>query len=146
MIKDFKSGSDVVNQSAGLLSSTAKQAQKALENLAKSLGQIDENSRRQDKMVYATGKSVQTLTDCIRALEAAGITGKEVNAIKEQVYSLRELLQGLVTASKTTISTVGDSLQAADNVKKSILVVDNSASGNKDTAERVREHVEKFNV
>ncbi len=152
MIRDFKSSTDVVNQSVGRLSTTARSASKYLQALSTTLAKLDSNTRRQDKLVYLTGSDISALSGGINNIKK-NIEAKDYEqAIKESeksiqdLYKLRESMQTIVTASSTTVQTVNEGLLIVEDMKKTVLLVDSSASGNKNTVDKIHDHVNQFNI
>jgi hypothetical protein len=152
MIRDFKSSTDVVNQSAGRLSTTVRSASQYLQALSTTLVKLDSNTRRQDKLVYLTGSDISALSGGINNIKK-NIEAKDYEqAIKESeksiqdLYKLRESMQTIVTASSTTVQTVNEGLLIVEDMKKTVLLVDSSASGNKNTVDKIHGHVNQFNI
>ena len=55
-------------------------------------------------------------------------------------------MQTIVTASSTTVQTVNEGLLIVEDMKKTVLLVDSSASGNKNTVDKIHDHVNQFNI
>ena len=55
-------------------------------------------------------------------------------------------MDAVVAASKSTMSAVQESLEATANMKNTVQLVDSSAAGNKDSVEKIHNHVEQFIV
>lgn len=55
-------------------------------------------------------------------------------------------MQTIVTASSTTVQTVNEGLLIVEDMKKTVLLVDSSASGNKNTVGKIHDHVNQFNI
>ena len=64
----------------------------------------------------------------------------------EGAVKLRESMDAVVTASKSTMSAVQESLEATENMKVTVSKVDQSAAGNKESVEKIHNHVEQFIV
>lgn len=81
-------------------------------------------------------------------------TGEVVGAIeaikdlaeKESVNaeSVRDFMQNVVKASRTTVSAVSDSIFAAANLQDAVSKVDSSAADNKETVGRMEKIVNGF--
>ena len=64
----------------------------------------------------------------------------------ESADKLRESMQSVVEASKSTVLAVQESLEATENMKSTVSQVDISATGNKESVEKIHSHVEQFIV
>ena len=85
--------------------------------------------------------------------EAADNLVEAIHAIRdlaeeetEEAVKLRESMDAVVAASKSTMSAVQESLEATANMKNTVQLVDSSASGNKESVEKIHNHVEQFIV
>ena len=65
---------------------------------------------------------------------------------KESADKLRSSMASVVEASKSTVSAVQESLEATDNMKSSISLVGDSASGNRESVDKINNHVKWFIV
>lgn len=63
-----------------------------------------------------------------------------------QAAGLREFMQTVVEASKTTETAINDGLIATDNLQNTIKLVDDSASGNKNVVNDIQNQVKQFKV
>ena len=64
----------------------------------------------------------------------------------ESAGKLRESMQSVVEASKSTVMAVQESLEATENMKGTVSQVDISAECNKESVEKIHSHVEQFIV
>ncbi len=64
----------------------------------------------------------------------------------EGALKLRESMDAVVAASKSTMAAVQESLEATANMKNTVSLVDSSAAGNKESVEKIHNHVEQFIV
>ena len=64
----------------------------------------------------------------------------------ESAGKLRESMQSVVEASKSTVMAVQESLEATENMKGTVSQVDISAECNKESIEKIHTHVEQFIV
>ena len=64
----------------------------------------------------------------------------------ESAGKLRESMQSVVEASKSTVMAVQESLEATENMKGTVSQVDISAVCNKESVEKIHTHVEQFIV
>ena len=64
----------------------------------------------------------------------------------ESASKLRESMQSVVEASKSTVMAVQESLEATENMKGTVSQVDISAECNKESVEKIHSHVEQFIV
>ena len=55
-------------------------------------------------------------------------------------------MDAVVAASKSTMAAVQESLEATANMKNTVSLVDTSAAGNKESVEKIHNHVEQFIV
>ena len=85
--------------------------------------------------------------------EAADNLVEAIHAIRdlaeeetEEAGKLRESMEAVVAASKSTMSAVQESLEATANMKNTVQLVESSAVGNKESVEKIHNHVEQFIV
>ena len=85
--------------------------------------------------------------------EAADNLVEAIHAIRdlaeeetEEAGKLRESMDAVVAASKSTMSAVQESLEATANMKNTVQLVESSAVGNKESVEKIHNHVEQFIV
>ncbi len=64
----------------------------------------------------------------------------------ESADKLRNSMASVVEASKSTVAAVQESLEATDNMKSSITLVGDSASGNRESVDKINNHVKWFIV
>ena len=110
MIKDFKSETNAVTESAGIISKSARYATGALGVMEHSLQHIDENSKRQDELVEITGENIVMLSDSI-------------DTVKLHVTQQTEAVKSISTAiSKMTdsISSVAETAKQAQEVSQGL--------------------------
>ena len=91
--------------------------------------------------------------DASQTKQAADEMVEAIHAIRdlaeeetESAGKLRESMQSVVEASKSTVLAVQESLEATENMKSTVNQVDTSASGNKESIEKIHSHVEQFIV
>ena len=85
----------------------------------------------------------QAADDLVEAIHAIRDLAEEET---EEAGKLRESMDAVVAASKSTMSAVQESLEATANMKQTVEKVDKSADGNKESVERIHNHVEQFIV
>ena len=110
MIKDFKSETNAVTESAGIISKSARYATGALGVMEHSLQHIDENSKKQDELVEITGENIVMLSDSI-------------DTVKLHVTQQTEAVKSISTAiSKMTdsISSVAETAKQAQEVSQGL--------------------------
>ena len=110
MIKDFKSETNAVTESAGIISKSARYATGALGVMEHSLQHIDENSKKQDQLVEVTGENIVMLSDSI-------------DTVKLHVTQQTEAVKSISTAiSKMTdsISSVAETAKQAQDVSQGL--------------------------
>ena len=110
MIKDFKSETNAVTESAGIISKSARYATGALGVMEHSLQHIDENSKKQDQLVEVTGENIVMLSDSI-------------DTVKLHVTQQAEAVKSISTAiSKMTdsISSVAETAKQAQDVSQGL--------------------------
>jgi len=81
--------------------------------------------------------------DLVQAIHAIRDLAEEET---EGAVKLRESMDAVVAASKSTMSAVQESLEATANMKETVDKVDKSADGNKESVEKIHNHVEQFIV
>jgi len=64
----------------------------------------------------------------------------------ESAVKLRDSMKSVVEASKSTVAAVQESLEATENMKNTINLVDTSAAGNVESVEKIHNHVQQFIV
>ena len=85
----------------------------------------------------------QAADDLVEAIHAIRDLAEEET---EEAGKLRESMDAVVAASKSTMSAVQESLEATANMKVTVEKVDKSADGNKESVEKIYNHVEQFIV
>ena len=85
----------------------------------------------------------QAADDLVEAIHAIRDLAEEET---EEADKLRESMDAVVAASKSTMSAVQESLEATANMKMTVEKVDKSADGNKESVEKIYNHVEQFIV
>ena len=85
----------------------------------------------------------QAADDLVEAIHAIRDLAEEET---EEAGKLRESMDAVVAASKSTMSAVQESLEATANMKQTVEKVDKSADGNKESVEKIYNHVEQFIV
>ncbi len=85
----------------------------------------------------------QAADDLVEAIHAIRDLAEEET---EEAGKLRESMDAVVAASKSTMSAVQESLEATANMKMTVEKVDKSADGNKESVEKIYNHVEQFIV
>ncbi len=123
MIKDFKSETNAVTESAGIISKSARYATGALGVMEHSLQHIDENSKRQDELVEITGENIVMLSDSI-------------DTVKLHVTQQTEAVQSISTA----ISKMTDSISSVANTAKQAQEVSQGLSERSDVGNTAVEH------
>ena len=85
----------------------------------------------------------QAADDLVEAIHAIRDLAEEET---EEAGKLRESMDSVVAASKSTMAAVQESLEATANMKNTVQLVDSSAVGNKESVEKIHNHVEQFIV
>lgn len=85
----------------------------------------------------------QAADDLVEAIHAIRDLAEEET---EGALKLRESMDAVVAASKSTMAAVQESLEATANMKNTVSLVDSSAAGNKESVEKIHNHVEQFIV
>ena len=92
--------------------------------------------------------------------ESASDTKQAADELVEAIHAIRDLaeeetegaeklrnsMDAVVAASKSTMAAVQESLEATANMKNTVSLVDSSAFGNKESVEKIHNHVEQFIV
>ena len=92
--------------------------------------------------------------------EGANETKQAADELVEAIHAIRDLaeeetegadklrasMNSVVAASKSTMAAVQESLEATSNMKNTVQLVDSSAVGNKESVEKIHNHVEQFIV
>ena len=94
----------------------------------------------QNEGASETKKAADDLVEAIHAIR--DLAEEET----EGAVKLKESMDAVVAASKSTRSAVQESLEATANMKETVSKVDKSADGNKESVERIHNHVEQFIV
>ena len=94
----------------------------------------------QNEGANETKKAADDLVEAIHAIR--DLAEEET----EGAGKLRESMDAVVAASKSTMAAVQESLEATANMKLTVEKVDKSADGNKESVERIHNHVERFIV
>jgi len=81
--------------------------------------------------------------DLVQAIHAIRDLAEEET---ESADKLRDSMQSVIDASKSTMNAVQESIGATENMQNSIQQVQSSASGNRQTVDKIAEHVQKFTV
>ncbi|HAH62363.1 MAG TPA: hypothetical protein DCL73_09740 [Treponema sp.] len=126
---------------------------------AEAIGSAGASFRDISGRVTENGELVRTISNAMEeqrtgAEETMKSTGEVVGAIeaikdlaeKESVNaeSVRDFMQNVVKASRTTVSAVSDSIFAAANLQDAVSKVDSSAADNKETVGRMEKIVNGF--
>ena len=85
----------------------------------------------------------QAADDLVEAIHAIRDLAEEET---EGAEKLRNSMDAVVAASKSTMAAVQESLEATANMKNTVSLVDSSAVGNKESVEKIHNHVEQFIV
>ena len=110
MIKDFKSETNAVTESAGIISKSARYATGALGVMNHSLQHIDENSKRQDELVEITGENIVMLSDSIDTVKLHVI--QQTEAVKS--------ISSAISRMTESISSVADTAKQAQEVSQGL--------------------------
>ena len=94
----------------------------------------------QNEGAAETKKAADDLVEAIHAIR--DLAEEET----EGALKLRESMDAVVAASKSTMAAVQESLEATANMKDTVEKVDTSATGNKESVEKIHNHVEQFIV
>ncbi len=81
--------------------------------------------------------------DLVQAIHAIRDLAEEET---ESADKLRDSMQAVIDASKSTMNAVQESVVATENMQNSITEVQMSASGNRETVDKIAEHIDQFNV
>ena len=101
---------------------------------------IYDSMTQQNEGASSTKSAAEELVEAINAIR--DLAEEET----ESAEKLRESMKSVVTASQSTLVAVKESIAATENMQKTMILVDESANGNKDTVGRIHEHVEQFSV
>ncbi len=123
MIKDFKSETYAVTESAETISKSARYASGAIGVMNHSLQHIDENSRKQDKLVEVTGENIVMLSDSIET-------------VKLHVTQQADAVQSISSA----ISRMTDSISSVADTAKKAQIVSQGLSERSDIGNSAVEH------
>ena len=85
----------------------------------------------------------QAADDLVEAIHAIRDLAEEET---EEAGKLRESMDAVVAASKSTVAAVQESMEATANMKMTVEKVDSSAAGNVESVEKIHNHVEQFIV
>lgn len=106
MIKDFKTETSLVTESAAVLSKSADTANGALDVVSNSLSRIDENSQKQDELVDITEENIKMLSDSIDTVKLH---------ITQQTESVKNI-SGAIARITDNISSVTETAKRAQEV------------------------------
>ena len=107
---------------------------------AKLVKNIYDAMMEQNKDASETKVAADEMVEAIQAIRDLA------EAETEDAGKLRESMQSVVEASKSTVTAVQESLEATENMKSTVSQVDTSAAGNKESVEKIHSHVEQFIV
>ena len=99
-----------------------------------------------DAMLAQNEGATETKNSADELVEAIHAIRNLAEEETEGAVKLRESMEAVVVASKSTMAAVQESLEATENMKSTISLVDNSASSNRESVDRIHNHVEKFVV
>ena len=150
MIKDFKSETNAVTESAEIISKSAKYASGAIGVMNHSLQHIDENSKKQDELVEITGENIVMLSDSIETVklhvtqqteEVKSISSaisrmtESISSVANTAKQAQEVSQGLSersdvgnTAVEHAVATMKDIQTVSEEVRKLLRVIQGIAS------------------
>ena len=150
MIKDFKSETNAVTESAEIISKSAKYASGAIGVMNHSLQHIDENSKKQDELVEITGENIVMLSDSIETVklhvtqqteEVKSISSaisrmtESISSVANTAKQAQEVSQGLSersdvgnTAVEHAVATMKEIQTVSEEVRKLLRVIQGIAS------------------
>ena len=150
MIKDFKTETGSVTESAKILSQSAQYATGALGVVSHSLQHIDKNSKRQSELVEITDENIMLLADSIDTVKLhvtqqtesvqsiSAAISKMTNSISDVAETARQaqfVSQGLSerseignTAVEHAVSTMKEIQTVSEEVRKLLLVIQGIAA------------------
>ena len=111
--------------------------------------------------VVENAELVKNIYDAMMAQnENASETKQAADELVEAIHAIRDLaeeetegaeklrnsMDAVVAASKSTMAAVQESMEATANMKNTVSLVDTSAAGNKESVEKIHNHVEQFIV
>ena len=94
----------------------------------------------QNEGAFETKQAADEMVEAIHAIR--DLAEEET----ESAGKLRESMQAVVDASKSTVAAVQESLEATENMKSTVNLVDTSAASNRESVDKIHEHVEQFMV
>ena len=101
---------------------------------------IYDSMMQQNAGASDTKQAADEMVEAIRAIR--DLAEEE----KESADKLRESMASVVEASRSTVSAVQESLEATENMKSSITLVGDSATGNRESVDKINNHVKWFIV
>ncbi len=99
-----------------------------------------------DAMVAQNEGAIETKEAADNLVEAIHAIQDLAEEETEGANKLRDSMDSVVAASKSTMAAVKESLEATANMKNTVSLVDSSAAGNKESVEKIHNHVEQFIV
>ena len=150
MIKDFKTETGAVTESATALSKSAVYANGALGVVSHSLQHIDDNTKKQDELVSITNDNIEMLADSIETVklyvtqqtesvqsisESISNMTQSISSVAETAKKAQEVSEGLSersevgnTAVEHAVNTMKEIQTVSEEVRKLLLVIQSIAS------------------
>ncbi len=94
----------------------------------------------QNEGAFETKQAADEMVEAIHAIR--DLAEEET----ESADKLRASMRSVVEASKSTVAAVQESLEATENMKSTVNLVDTSAASNRESVDKIHEHVEQFVV
>ena len=94
----------------------------------------------QNEGAFETKQAADEMVEAIHAIR--DLAEEET----ESAGKLRDSMRSVVEASKSTVAAVQESLEATENMKSTVNLVDTSAASNRESVDKIHEHVEQFVV
>lgn len=99
-----------------------------------------------DAMIQQNQGAVETKDSAEEMVEAIQAIRRLAEEETEQADKLQKSMESVIVASKSTMDAVKESLEATENMKNTIQLVDKSAAGNLESVDIIHNHVEQFTV
>jgi len=148
--KSAKNVQDSINEMASKIEVGAQainSAGEAFENIAQQVitnaeyvSNISSAMEEQNAGAVGTQKSTLAVADTLKAVNSLT---QEETADAEKV---REFMKTVVQASESTMNAVSESYAASEHLKSSIVLVEESVSGNKISVDAIQHQMEQFTV
>lgn len=136
MAEKIEAGVDAINSAGDSFENIAKQV---ITN-AEYVSNISSAMKEQNAGAIGTQKSTLAVVETVKAVNELA---QEETADAEKV---REFMKTVVQASESTMNAVSESFGASEHLKSSILMVEESAEGNKTSVNLIQQQMKQFSV